>query len=202
MGSLFLTAFAIAWTSLLIRGFLRISREKKNFGWAVLLFGSLAVVGAIGFFGQMLLAIDVIKIPPSVELPAGYVKGVIATQEGLNVVPLEPSGRLQVYDRDWHFLRGWHIDAGGGSFKVLSTRPGTIEVFTGRRHHHFTYSENGELLASETPFGESLSSIENGAIETTVPTKLLLWPFSSPFLSGLLVFIGVMGFNIIKKFSD
>ena len=193
------TTFAVYWIVFFIRGFLKDYRGRQNFGWAILVCGALVVIGAVGFFGQMLLAIDVIKIPKSVEWPAGYVKGVIATQEGLNVVPLEPSGRVQVYDRDWHFLHGWHIDASGGSFKVLSTRPGIIEVFTGRGRRHFTYSEDGQLLASEAPYVESIAAIDNGGIATTVPTKSFLWPFSSPFLSWALVLIGFLGIWIIKK---
>jgi hypothetical protein len=92
----------------------------------------LVLVGAGGFFAAGLSATGIIKLPSSYEWPAGYARGVVATADGKYIVPLMPSGRLQIYDSQWHFIRGWNVDAGGGDFRVQCSPDGLVEVFTAR----------------------------------------------------------------------
>lgn len=84
-------------------------------GWKLgpsLLARVLLILGAVGFFGNGLSAAGGLNwLPPSFEWPAGYTRGVVTTPAGMHVVPLQPSGRVQIYDAGWKFLRGWHIDS-------------------------------------------------------------------------------------------
>lgn len=194
MGSPFgwvVAVFAVIWIALAVREVFRQSRAGKRLRWLVLFGGFLLVTGALGFFGSALLAVGMVRLPSSIEWPPGYVDGVITTPSGLQFVPLEPSGRVQVYDANWRYLRGWQVNAGGGDFKLVASRPGKIEVYTSRQKHHFIYSESGELLTSES-YGVTYDSVPNGGRSLNVPTSPLLWPFSSPFLSWGLAVIGML----------
>jgi hypothetical protein len=99
---------------------------------------ALLCVGAIGFGGSMIAATGGMNwLPPEFELPAGRVSGVIDLRDGTHVVPLEHAGRIQLYDAEWRFKRGWQVDASGGAFaldrlardniQVASVRPRRIE---------------------------------------------------------------------------
>jgi hypothetical protein len=190
--------FAVVWMALAIRGIFHQYSRGERLNWLVWLAGLFVVLGALGFFGSALLSLRVVTLPPSFEWPPGYVNGVVTSPNGLNIVPLEPSGRIQVYGPQWWFVRGWQVDAKGGPFKVVASRPGTIEVYTLRGDHHFTYSGAGELLASTT-YAEAFESLANGGRSMVVPTFPLLWPFSSPFLSVGLVVIGLLGLRLSKR---
>jgi hypothetical protein len=142
-----------------------------------------------------------LRLPSSFEWPAGFVDGVVALPGGSRAVPLEPSGRLQIYDPDWHYLRGWHIAAEGGPFKIADSQPGKIEVYTLRGRHHFTYSEDGQLLANET-YTQPYGYVPSEGTWQVVPTFPLLWPFSSPFLSVGLGVIGGLVLGLSKWFRN
>lgn len=200
MGSLFgwmVAVFAIIWTVLAIRGISRESKRGGRFNWLVWVGGFFVVLGAAGFFGAALSSLGVVKLPSSFEWPPGYVSGVVTTPSGLSIVPLEPSGRVQVYGSDWRYLRGWQVAAEGGPFKIVISHPEKIEVYTLRGSHHLTYSETGKLLTTET-YTQPYDSVHNAGHSQAVPTFPLLWPFSSPFLSVGLVVIGGAGLRLSK----
>src|SRR5438270_13980897 len=96
------------------------------------------VVGAAGFFGSGLSAVGGHNwLPSSFEWPMGYAQGVVTTREGLHVVPHTPTGRIQIYDADWSFVRGWHVEAGGGDFRLLEPAMGQLHVITARGAWHY-----------------------------------------------------------------
>jgi hypothetical protein len=112
-----------------------------------------------------------------------------------------PSGRIQLYDPQWHFIRGWNVDTGGGNFKVQYSPDGVIEVFTEKRAQHFSFTQDGHLVATERIPQESFSSLPTGET-VVVPTALLVWVFSTPFLSLGVAVIGSIGLAILKKIGD
>jgi len=142
----------------------------------------------------MFSAEGIFELPRSCEWPAGYVRHAITTVLGKHVVPVVPAGRVQLYSSDWHFLCGWNVNALGGDFKVEASPEGRVEVFTARGERHYTFDENGSLIYSAALPG-SYESIANRGESVVVPTKLLLWPFSSPFIS---VAVGTLGFVMLR----
>jgi hypothetical protein len=201
MGSLFglfLALFAGFWLFLAGRGMAREFKKTDRFKWIVAVMYLLILVGASGFFAAALSATGVLKLPTSREWPAGYVSGVVTAADGKYIVPLVPSGRVQLYDSQWHFIRGWNVDAGGGDFKVQYSPDGVIEVFTARGEHHYSFTEDGHLISSTRILPNSLSSLPKGQ-SVVVPTSPLLWVFSSPFLSWGVMVIGFVGMAILKK---
>jgi len=200
MGSPFgwtVAGFAVVWIALAIRRISNQTKRGERFNWLVWLGGFFVVLGAAAFFGAALSSLGMVKLPPSFEWPPGYVNGVVTLPSGLHIVPLEPSGRVQIYSSDWRYLRGWQVAAEGGPFKIVTSRPEEIEVYTLRGDHHFTYSEAGDLLATETSI-QPYDSLPNAGRSQVVPTSPLLWPFSSPFLSVGLVVVGGAGLRLSK----
>lgn len=201
MGSVFgwsVALFAVLWIGLAVLGLFQQYRRGESLNWLVWLGGFLVLLGALGFFGSALLSLGVVSLPSSFEWPSGYVQGIVTSSDGLNIVPLEPSGRVQIYNPQWRFMRGWQVNAEGGPFRVVVYQPGTIGVYTRRGKHHFTYSATGELLASTT-YTEPFDSMTNEGHSMVVPTFAILWPFSSPFLSVGLVVIGSLALRLSTK---
>ena len=163
--------------------------------------GLLVLVGAGGFFAAGLSAVGVLKLPSSVEWPAGYVTGVVTMADGKYVVPLVPPGRVQLYDPQWHFLRGWHVDAEGGDFRVRCSPDGLIEVFTARGNHYYSFKENGELISATTATDSEFSSLQNTGRSVVVPTPAPLWFLSSPFLSWGVALVGMAGMALVRKLA-
>ena len=132
-------------TRAVVRAFKRSDRLK----WIEAVLYFLVVVGVSGFFATALSALGVLELPPSREWPAGYVRGVVTTANGKYIVPLAPSGRIQLYDPEWHFIRGWNVDAGGGNFKVQYAPDGVIEVFIEKKARRYSFTQDGHLVATE-----------------------------------------------------
>src|SRR6202035_4206271 len=116
------------------------------------------------------------------RMAAGYVRGVVTTADGKYIVPLMPSGRLQIYDSQWHFIRGRNVGTSGGNFKVQCSANGVIEVFTATGEHHYSFAQDVHLIGSES-LPEPFSLLPDEGQSVVVPTSPLLWIFSSPFLS-------------------
>jgi hypothetical protein len=200
MGSRFgllVALFVGFWLFLAARGMAREFKEAGRFKLIAWVMYLLILIGAGGFFAAALSAVGILNLPTSREWPAGYVRGVVTAEDGKYIVPLIPSGRVQLYDAQWHFVRGWNVDAEGGDFKVLCSPDGKIEVFTARGEHHYSFTEDGYLIASTTTPPEDFSASPQGQA-VVVPTSPLLWVFSSPFLSWGVALIGFAGIVVLK----
>jgi len=182
--SIFLSLFA---AFMLLRTAYGVARDVKKgggTGWIIGPLGFLLLVGIFGFFVAPLAAMGVLKLSNSFQWPAGYANGVLRTPDGIYVVPLVPAGRIQLYDSQWRFLRGWQVDALAGDFQVESRPNRTIEVFTARGRHHYYFAESGGLISSQTLSSDTeYYSLHSEGISAVVPTSPLLWVFSSPFIS-------------------
>jgi len=194
---IFLLVFAVVWISVAAIGFYkqRIAGARPN--WLVWTAGFLVVAGAVGFFGSALTATGVVKPPASFEWPVGYARHVVTTSDGKYVVGLEPSGRIQIYGPERRFLRGWQVNAEGGDFTIVVTDSGLLNVYTERGHQLYVYTGTGELISSSSYKGD-FSSISSGR-SMTLPTPLLLWPFSSPFGCWALIVLGGVCTKVLQR---
>lgn len=195
---MFIALFCCVWLFLAGLGIVRQVKRGGRVNWLVVISGLFLMVGAGGFFAAGLSATGVIPLPESFEWPSGYVRGIVQTQDGKYVVPHVPAGRVQLYDSQWHFIRGWHVDASGGDFTVACLPGGEIVVFTARGHQRLSFTENGKLT-SATILPESFVRPQSGR-SIVVPTSPLLWIFSSPFLSWGVALIGMAGLWAARKF--
>lgn len=159
-------------------------------------------VGALGFFGSALSSMGGLNwLPHSFEWPVGSVRGVVETRNHVFVVPHTPSGRIQLYDRNWKFIRGWHVDAGGGTFDVFISEPDSINVVTARGRRHYIYSLDGVLLSTERYPDDLYYSLSRAGTSHLVPTAPWLWTFTSPFYSWLVAMLGMVMLIIKQKTS-
>lgn len=193
--------FAAFWLFRAVTGIARELTGPTPLKWVVGAMGLLVVLGAGGFFAAALCAVGMLKLSNSFEWPAGYVKGVVRTADGKYVVPLLPAGRIQIYDSNWRFLRGWQVNAEGGDFKVDCPQRGTVEVLTARGRHHYSFTDDGTMI-STTTFSKDFYTLAGTEKSLIVPTSPLLWVFSSPFLSVGLAAIGFVGLAIVKKLAQ
>jgi hypothetical protein len=151
---------------------------------------SLLAIGGLGFFGTIFSAVGGLGSLASFEWPAGSVRGIVVMPDGKRVVPLEWPGRIQVYDSAWRFLRGWHVDAGGGAFTLRLGDTNTIEVFTARGQKRYVYGLGGEIFSHGTYAPSSYSDFYVPGEHTVVPTRWWMWMLTSPFHSWI---VGALG---------
>jgi hypothetical protein len=186
--------------SVLIAGWIFLSvfgsfGAKGFSGWKLgpsLLARALLILGAVGFFGNGLSAAGGLNwLPPSFEWPAGYSRGVLTTPAGVHVVPLQPSGRVQIYDAGWKFLRGWHIEGSGKPLDLTPAGGETFHVFTAGSHWDFVFDTQGRMISKEKYGATSGPNFRNDGEAMFVPTRLWLWVFSSPFLSFFTMMAGM-----------
>lgn len=155
-------------------------------------------VGAIGFFGSALSSIGGLNwLPQSFEWPVGNAKGVVTTTDHFFVVPHVPSGRVQIYDANWKFLRGWHVDARGGSFRLYMSNGNQINVITSRGRHHYMFDLDGTLVRNEPYSQAAYDSFPKEGSSYAVPTAPWFWVFTSPVCSWLAIAFG--GFLLFLK---
>jgi hypothetical protein len=194
---IFLLVFAVVWISVAAIGIYKQPKAGARPNWPVGIAGFLVLVGAVGFFGSALAATGVVKPPASFEWPVGHAHHVVTTPDGKYVVGLEPSGRIQIYDPERRFLRGWQVNAEGGDFTIVVSDSGLLSVYTQRGHHLYVYTGTGELISSSSYAGD-FSSISSGR-SMALPTSLLLWPFSSPFGCWGLSVLGAVCMKVLQR---
>src|ERR1051326_160901 len=107
--------------------------------------------------------------------------------------------RIQVYDWDRHFLRGWFVNAYGGTFRLHVNGDGNLEIATARQGMLYVYDENGRLLSSQSDvrhyFEEFEHQDEGGVL---IPTRWFLWPFTNPFIGFGVLMVGMLFLGLAR----
>ncbi len=161
--------------------------------WLLLASAVMISVGMTGFVGCCLSAYGLLNwLPGSFEWPVGYSDDVITTEDGTNIILLTAAGRIQVYDNNWQFVTGWHIDARGGMFKFASCKEGRLEVVTERNKYRFVFRLNGKEILRESYAPRIYSSFEQVGRFEFVPTSLFHWIFAKPLVAWLTAMVGAV----------
>jgi hypothetical protein len=186
-------AFGILFGGLIVWGAFWIPGWRR---WPMLLGGPLIAIGVVAFVAQGFSALGGFNwLPETFEWPAGSVDDVITTANGLHVVPTNAAGRVQVYDADWNFIRGWHIGPGASGAFVLRPLDGDrFEIFTARGDHHYVFNTGGELISEGTYPGADYDKVSGAGRSAVVPTPWWLWVFTSPLIAWL---VGTAGFAMV-----
>jgi hypothetical protein len=147
------------------------------------------IIGAMGFFGSSLSSsLDGLT---SFEWPVGSTNAALRYSDGSIVVPHEPSARVQIYDRSLHFIRGWSVDAGGGSFKLFPAENNTFYLFTARGKKKLHYDLNGNMLSSQSYAG-SYPEDRSELVSVSIPTPFYLLVFTHPIAAWFVVAFGIL----------
>lgn len=182
------------------RIFKEAAKKKGSRRYLIAAGGMFMAVGVIGFFGSGVSALGGLNwMRPSFEWPIGYTTQAVTTKHGLHIVPHTPSGRVQVYDAKWKFLRGWHVDASGGTFKLTSTNSNTVDLITARGNWQYVFDFEGKLLSKSNYDPSSYSKFPDIGEFHVVPTAPWLWLFTNPFLSWGTAVSGMILLIIEKK---
>jgi hypothetical protein len=171
-------------------------------GWAQIAATLLILEGAAGFFGAAIVSIGEFKFFNHLEWPIGFASDVTRTPEGNLVVPLQAANRVQIYDSQRHFIRGWQIEAAGGIFMARALPDHTIEVNTSRTHKHLIYDQKGNILSEAIfPKGGRIYSTDSppNASDIYIPTHWWLLPMTGPFYSWVCMMAGAALIAATKK---
>jgi hypothetical protein len=173
---------------------LRRSRRRAVKPILALVGGGLLVYGLVGFFGAFLSATG--RLPWSSEataFPMGHVDGAVIDGDGFIYCPSPSWGRIQLYDRDKRFVRGWFANAFGGTFRVHIDRDNHLEVATARGRMRYVFDREGRLLASASYEPRSYSDFEGWrGSSIAIPTPFYLLPLTHPFYAWATALAGML----------
>jgi hypothetical protein len=156
--------------------------------------------GGLAFCAQPLAALAGPSFTTaSFEWPVGFAGGVVRDARGRYVVPLDPCNRIQVYDRDDKFLKGWFVDPPGKVFRLRIADGDRIEAL-GSRGEKLVYSGSGELLKRESYDRDAVGQVpQEGSTRRWFPTAWLLLPFAHPVIAWLTAMVGMWGQILLER---
>ena len=165
--------------------FRRVRPRVAVFAGSILMF-----LGGLGFFGAAVSAYGGLDwLPSSFEWPVGTSDRAITMPGGEHVVPVIFSGRVQVYDRNLKFLRGWAVPSYGKPFRV---RPAGSDRFDAvyYRTRADTYLLDGTLVRRAVGQREEYALPSNGQ-RLCIPTSPWLLVYSGATTTWLMSMSGV-----------
>lgn len=104
----------------------------------------LLLIGTIGWFS---LGLGFVK--PNlhgIELPLSRLNDIAVDSKDNIYCSSEAYNRVQIYDKNGKFIRGWFLNSGGGSFQIDIDERDQIHVGTARGKRHYIYDLNGRLV--------------------------------------------------------
>jgi hypothetical protein len=181
--------FCVTWVGCALYGVWATFKHDKGGRRALGMLGGLLV--AYGGFGFISAGIgSSMKLPSSLEWPIGWANQTLTLADGRIVATHTPSGRIQVYDRNWQFITGWNVEASGGKFHARLLPEDRIAVWTARRQRKFVFTPEGECLEA-TPYAPEQRYNLNAPDKTGfVPTAWWLLVFAHPFVGWGVAVIG------------
>lgn len=130
-------------------------------------------------------------LPRTFEWPVGWAKGVVRTSDGGYAVPHEGAGRVQLYDEQLHFRRGWQTQAHGGGFTLTALTNGGVQVRTARDSQTYSYDTAGELLPAGV-FAKVLSSAASPeSVPDWFPPPWWGWTLTTPVIAWVTGAVGL-----------
>jgi hypothetical protein len=166
--------------------------QRKWFGAVGCL---MVMMGVTSFFLTGLVAdcgIDI--VPARFEWPMGYADGILTTPRGKHIVGHNAANRVQIYDENWNFIRGWHVEGLGGGFNVALLPNELFEVFTVRGNSRFVYALDGSLVSTSTYSPKTPSPPPAPGESRWFWSWPWMWPLVNPFIAMLTM---VLGFVIL-----
>ncbi len=167
-------------------------REKALY-WAGLI---LLIIGMAGFFILNTGLVNspgtknLFKFPESFEFPVGYTRNYAVDQDGRIFCALDIYNRIQMYDKNKKFIRGWDVDSSRNNNSIYIQHQGKIELYTDVENKHYTFNTHGQLLTTQQFQDSEFHSIFDPPLHNPfiwIPTPFYLWLFISPFGPWLLM---------------
>lgn len=202
MQVLFITVILFIFIVWVIQAVL-LSLSQKSFGVTSVLnyiASACLIIGITGFLAPALLIVSKIEFSESFEWPVGNTRSALQHSSGIYIVPHEPSGRVQLYDNSLKFLRGWQIEANGGSFNLNISDDNSFYIYTARGDMKYHFDLQGKLLSSEKHL-ERYPNNRSHLLDVAIPTPAYLWVFTNPFKAWIVAVLGIILANIANRLS-
>jgi hypothetical protein len=149
------------------------------------IFAFFAQAGGLWFLGE------------SSEWPLLGTEDAVENARGERFVPLVASARIQVYDREGKFVRGWSVPTAGGVFKLHVTKDDNLDVFAARGDRHLVFAADGTLLTDDH-YREGYDRLPSGPnCRVNHATAWYLWPLTNPGLAMLPGVAGLVGLALL-----
>ena len=107
------------------------------------------------------------------EFPKGKFENTLITQNGHIFVGNDNYQRIQKFDQNGNFLKGWFIEPPGSAFLMAMDDKGIIHVLVARVYFHIEYHQNGELISQTQLDDESYLKLNNTMNSRTVNEGLI-----------------------------
>ena len=177
------------------------------------------VLGVVGFTSGFWLTRTGVSLN-AVELPAVFQTTTFELLDGGRLTASQPLQRLQIYNRDGRFVRGWFVDAAGGSYLVSLTAVGEIAICSARGARLTFYDFSGAtsrpasicrfagggafeptlLTLANLPTGQPV--LNNARVVSSPPLTLataLMFPLWHPFVAWALAAAGGIWLGWIRR---
>jgi hypothetical protein len=109
---------------------------------------TLFFLGFMGFFGGFLAASRMLNwIPEGFEFPLADIKSIDVDEQGRLYTASGFYNRIQIYDANGEFLRGWSVRGfTGGKIKMRIINKYEVEIASSGDKKIYVFEENGNLL--------------------------------------------------------
>lgn len=189
-----------------VEGLIRLWRDRKKSSqvfWVLRgLSGFLVVFGAFSFFVPFVAVVGGLPfLGNGFEWPAGYSNNVVIDPEGNHIVAIPWMGRIQIYDAERRFVRGWWVPGGGDSdVKLRLLERGNIQVWQSKQNRGFAFARDGKLLwqLKITP-DEFKNAQATPYRSTSFATRWYCWPLVHPICGWLTAVVGGIGGGLLAK---
>jgi len=107
------------------------------------------VVASLWWFGSTSLLSESTRsrfFPPKVQFPLGNLNGVAVDKKGDIYLGVRGYSRIQRYNSEGVFLKGWFINTGGGLFDIWIDDKNNLNVRVVRPDDHLIFNADGQLL--------------------------------------------------------
>lgn len=176
------------------------SNKKFNLMSVIRLIGALLFIcGAIGFMGILFSSGGKLTLPETVEWPIGKTDNVLKTEDNIYIVPHQSADRIQIYNSELEFIRGWNIDTGGGMYKLVPIDNNQFTIYTVRGDIKYIYDIEGNLISEEEPYQTDYSKLPSEGMTVEIPTPFYLIFLTNPAMAWTTALIGLALTMVMKK---
>ena len=84
-----------------------------------------------------------------IEFPLSMPKSIVVDSHGHIYCGLNFYSRIQVYNRNGKFLKGWPVNALGGDFRIFIDNKDRLQVITNSGRYRYIYNFDGKMLKSD-----------------------------------------------------
>lgn len=152
--------------------------------------------GVLMCYGMVAFVVTIFEpakyLPSGVEWPMGWGGDVATTPSGMHIAVHSASQRVQVYDADWRFVRGWYVETGrGGFYRVGALADDIVQVSMHSGSILFDLQGN-RLDRPETPALAASPPASGLRLGPYIPTWYVLLPLAHPFLGWLMCVVGAL----------